>query len=95
MDPALIAQEDITMVFCMLNEVRGSDITAFSESSRVGMDIINLCRNMQELNRPMLVVGGADAVFGSTTTPRGTRWSIRWCSLVVDWIPRPSAVRAT
>ncbi len=51
------------MVFCMLNEVRGSDITAFSESSRVGMDIINLCRKMQELHRPMLVVGGADAVW--------------------------------
>ena len=44
--PDEIAKEDITLVFCMLNEVSGDTITSFSETSTVGQDIIDLCHHM-------------------------------------------------
>ena len=65
--PDNIAEEDVTFVFCMLNEVSGDKITAFSETRTVGQDIIDLCHHMLKFNRPMLVVGGTSGIWSYNT----------------------------
>ena len=62
-EPYDIANEDVTLVFCMLNEASGDRTTGFSETPMVGRDAIGLCRNMLRLTRPMLVIGGASDIW--------------------------------
>ena len=58
-----LAEEDCTLVFCMLNEVSGDKITTVSERSSAGQDMLDLCQHLLKLYRPMLAVGGSSNVW--------------------------------
>ena len=67
-DPADIARDDCTLVFCMLNEVSGDKNTKFSEASSAGQDVIDLCHHLLKLSRPMLAIGGASDIWSYSNT---------------------------
>ena len=58
-DPEVIAKDDVAIAVCMFNEVAGDRITKFSETSSIGLDVINLCEHLLNLRRPLLMFGGA------------------------------------
>jgi hypothetical protein len=57
--PEIIAWDDVTLCFCMLNAVKGDMISKFSEKSTLGQEVIELCNRLDEFHRPMRCIGGA------------------------------------
>ena len=55
---------DVSMVFCTLNAVEGVAVSAFSEASALGQELLFLCQRLRQHRRPVVILGGTAALWG-------------------------------
>ncbi len=67
----MVAQDAVTLVFGMLNELKDDKISKLSETSSVGQEIIALCNRLSEFHRPMPCVGGTSDIWKHNNPGRG------------------------
>ena len=67
-DAELIDSEDVTFVVAMFNGA-GKGTKKFSESSSLGLDLINLCVHLRKFQRPRLWIGGSSDLWSYNSPP--------------------------